>query len=516
MRHMFALLLACLITLPTLAAPPTVSRETTHYLGPLDDEGYVDYVAAINHHFGKNIEPDENAFAGILTRLDPTVFNFTHLAQLYGTLGIKPEADAAKKFVMFDKFAELHDLSRAEFEQQFDAALRSLWSAEQYPHVAAWLEHNKQALGEISDALKRRRYFSPIVLTSGQSLLMAADFQHFGPMRVLARTYMLRADLHFNAGDFSSAVADYVSLRMLAFHLSNEPSQMGSLIGISVFSLADEMLIRWIESAKLDTATIDLLVHHRQNLPPLKPIRESMLDGFELNLALDAVTKLHAGEIGMAELMTSEVIGDRSPEYLEKLNGFYRRLFENEHFNLNLALNIIVRQMEAYPQIQDNETYEAYLERLERAEALVQDHQRIPDEMTEVFLRYLHNHEAGDTRELTETLTHNVSGILLPAVGPAQKSYAKLRIRHNLVDTALRVEKYRAVNHSYPAKLEDLVPEYAERVPMDMADGKPLRYRLLPAGFLLYSVGANLTDEGGEGAGPDDGDIAIRLDRVHR
>lgn len=34
------------------AGPPTVSRETTYYLGPLDEEGYVDYYAAVNAAFG--------------------------------------------------------------------------------------------------------------------------------------------------------------------------------------------------------------------------------------------------------------------------------------------------------------------------------------------------------------------------------------------------------------------------------------------------------------------------------
>jgi hypothetical protein len=35
-------------------------------------------------------------------------------------------------------------------------------------------------------------------------------------------------------------------------------------------------------------------------------------------------------------------------------------------------------------------------------------------------------------------------------------------------------------------------------VPLDEFDGKPLRYRREGEGFILYSVGTNLVDDGGE------------------
>jgi hypothetical protein len=44
------------------------------------------------------------------------------------------------------------------------------------------------------------------------------------------------------------------------------------------------------------------------------------------------------------------------------------------------------------------------------------------------------------------------------------------------------------------------VPDLLPRIPTDALDGKPLRYRLLPEGkaYVIYSVGWNQTDEGGE------------------
>jgi hypothetical protein len=82
------------------------------------------------------------------------------------------------------------------------------------------------------------------------------------------------------------------------------------------------------------------------------------------------------------------------------------------------------------------------------------------------------------------------------------------RVNHFATDAeiaVLRVEialyKYRAANHCFPSALSELSPQYLQTVPMDPFGGgpnKPLRYRLNPDGrFLLYSLGPDLTDNGG-------------------
>ena len=62
---------------------------------------------------------------------------------------------------------------------------------------------------------------------------------------------------------------------------------------------------------------------------------------------------------------------------------------------------------------------------------------------------------------------------------------------------ALAVERYRLVHGVCPERLADLVPDYLDAVPMDPFDGEPLRYRRLETGYMVYSVGRNLVDDGG-------------------
>lgn len=71
--------------------------------------------------------------------------------------------------------------------------------------------------------------------------------------------------------------------------------------------------------------------------------------------------------------------------------------------------------------------------------------------------------------------------------------------------SALRpLERFRLRTGDYPAALAQLVPSQLKELPIDPWSGNPLCYkRIHPAAdaqhraFLLYGVGANLTDDGG-------------------
>lgn len=63
---------------------------------------------------------------------------------------------------------------------------------------------------------------------------------------------------------------------------------------------------------------------------------------------------------------------------------------------------------------------------------------------------------------------------------------------------AIALERHRLENGTYPEKLSALVPDFATKLPHDLFDGQPLRYRRIDAGgYLLYSIGWNGKDDGG-------------------
>ena len=68
-----------------------------------------------------------------------------------------------------------------------------------------------------------------------------------------------------------------------------------------------------------------------------------------------------------------------------------------------------------------------------------------------------------------------------------------------LAMTAIALEQFRAAHgNQYPATLAELTPAYLTAAPQDPFDGQPLRYRKQASGYVLYSVGQDLKDNGGK------------------
>jgi hypothetical protein len=69
--------------------------------------------------------------------------------------------------------------------------------------------------------------------------------------------------------------------------------------------------------------------------------------------------------------------------------------------------------------------------------------------------------------------------------------------RLRVVRVAVAVERYRVAHDHLPEHLDELVPAYVETTPIDPYDGQPLRYRKLQPGFVVYSIGKDLSDDEG-------------------
>lgn len=81
----------------------------------------------------------------------------------------------------------------------------------------------------------------------------------------------------------------------------------------------------------------------------------------------------------------------------------------------------------------------------------------------------------------------------------AMRKAANAEIARNLVITAITLKRYELQHHQLPATLDELTPDLLKVVPIDWMDGQPLRYRRNADGtFLLYSVGENGKDDGGD------------------
>lgn len=63
---------------------------------------------------------------------------------------------------------------------------------------------------------------------------------------------------------------------------------------------------------------------------------------------------------------------------------------------------------------------------------------------------------------------------------------------------ACALERYRLAHQDYPETLAALTPQFIDRIPLDIVNGQPMKYRRNSDGqYVLYSIGWNETDDGG-------------------
>jgi hypothetical protein len=90
-----------------------------------------------------------------------------------------------------------------------------------------------------------------------------------------------------------------------------------------------------------------------------------------------------------------------------------------------------------------------------------------------------------------------ITQMIMPALSRTLQLETRCLAHLRAAQTALAVEHYRLTEGHLPQSLDNLVPTYMQVVPKDPFDGRNLRYRKLETGFVVYSVGEDLTDEGG-------------------
>jgi hypothetical protein len=114
----------------------------------------------------------------------------------------------------------------------------------------------------------------------------------------------------------------------------------------------------------------------------------------------------------------------------------------------------------------------------------------------------LHQHKkASDVLDARLASLSNIH-VLLHMLLPIRSRTAAIELRSvarlRAARAGLAVERHRLAAGKLPDSLTELVPVYLESIPKDPFDGNELRYKKLEAGFVVYSIGEDMSDDGGK------------------
>jgi hypothetical protein len=329
-------------------------------------------------------------------------------------------------------------------------------------------------------ALSKCRY--PIKLEDG----MEMEVPHLPKLRACTRLLALKASLCAEMGDAEKAVETLEDAVAVGESLRYEPYLIGQLARINCRDIVFGGLEQVISRTTLSANQLDTLSNVFRQAADLKPVEQGLRA--ETCSILEGMSKLAPLNPFKAKDLSHPLSKAEELSFWRKgLHLIYRIPFSCYRWSgiLDLDKTTMVRGISKLLSAESD----PFPDRLNTSERLEKYYQGL-------FTR-----------------CSPASRTLLPALARAVGTEARFAAGIRLASVALAVEKYRVERNLIPEQLAALVPEFLPEVPTDPFDGASLRYRKTDTGYILYSVGRNRCDDGGqEGSWKDrTGDIVFTV-----
>ncbi|HZU37747.1 MAG TPA: hypothetical protein VFA18_17640 [Gemmataceae bacterium] len=490
----------------------TIGKATTYATGPVDPDGYVDYVTALNERLSEHIKPADNANVLLWQALGPHPEDGTMPPGYFHWLGMKRPPDRGEYWIPVSRFLDEHPklapskrpINKAAPDpayQQLDDAERRPWKVNEFRWMVAWLKANAKPLALTVQATRRSQYFNPLVPSSHGTQpagLVAALLPNVQTCRGLATALACRAMLALGEGRPDDAWQDLLACHRLGRLVARGGTVIEFLVGVALEGIVGQADVTLLASGKLDAQQIVSHLHDLQSLPPF-PALADKVDLGERFMALD--TAMMVQRHGVAYLYGVGV-GSPADSFLERIGQAFEQ-FELNQANWNDVLGRINQwydRLVAAMRINDRATRDKQLAALaqELKDARLAHH----------GILVLLSHE-----QVGEWLSYTLLSLLTPALEKIQTSSDRVEQVQSNLYLAFALAAYRQEHGRYPESLSALAPKYLSRVPLDLFSGKALIYRPRADGYLLYSVGVNGKDEEGRGYEdmPPGDDLSVRI-----
>lgn len=516
-RNLAWLLPVLFICLPVLAQekdaeriPLKIGKDTTYFTGPVTEDGIIDYVAALNKHYGEGIAQDDNAFA-LLAQLHPkqtpdaSEHQVLYWDRLFEVLGIEPD-DAMPSLLTRWQYAADAGLEDLEFEAMVDEAMQGPWTKKELSHVHAWMLANAAVSEKVEEALVRPHYYAPLIRTADDESLPAILVPQLGFLREAGRLIGVHGMYALAQGDVATTLDAAIRLRKFGKLVSHEPTLIGVLVGISLQNMQRELIEALVETGSVSQQEAVAYLDTHARVGSVDTVSRAIAQHERL-MTLDTIQRAWAG----ARTDLHFFIG-RGDEEARRAAKRMDAVVRSRFFDINRSLRAVNKrydELASIPAIEDRgqriKAYEAF----NKASAVPDAIKRIP------MLFHIAAIDALPEGWTSDRYTDEVTGVftlLLMADAAATVRTQKRSQTRRLVEaTAIGLLGYRDQHGELPASLDALVPTYFDAVPIDFASNKPLVYRVNDDGSaIVYSIGENLKDDGGVDDYTD-GDIAIRI-----
>jgi RNA polymerase sigma factor (sigma-70 family) len=337
--------------------------------------------------------------------------------------------------------------------------------------LAAFVQRNREALQFFAQGAQHEQSRYPVDFTQGQKLQMP----HLQKIKSGIQVAEMAAILDAENNDGKQAADDVLITLALARSLNAEPMLISQLVRAAGVSLAVDALNQVVNRTTLPPESLSEL---SQTFRAAEDY-DAKGEGFNRSLIGEKVMVMAAFKTASVQELVEFAAQDATEEQRQRMVQLLKQpggLKDEQSYLETTFQQLLAARKEAFP------------ERLKNAAAV---QQRATEASNGELL-------------LNNSWLTGYPGI----VGREARCLANSR----LALTAVALEKFRAAhNNRYPATLSELTPNYLDMTPTDPFDSQPLRYRKQGAGYVLYSIGPDLKDDGGKRMNGNGGDLVFAV-----
>ncbi len=324
------------------------------------------------------------------------------------------------------------------------------------------LEHYAPQFQEWSEWRTRKQCRFDLDLNAGAAI----PFPHLGLFANAAKLFSLRAQTQLALGNSVAAYDDFRNCLQAYFSLANEPALICGLVRITCLQTAI-----WTAGAGLADHSWD-----DENL-------QKIAEDFAAVRVWDGYKYSFASERGFGNGIEDKYI-DKSPweraSEISAIPGLPG--FSGPPIGYAFAL-LMPDRMFRDNQLRANRYFDELLGRV-NAEGTKYD----PDRATP---------SGADQFQGIDDVWFAFFKISAPVFSTVAEMFALVQTRLDQGTLAIAIERFEIKRGLPPKSLTELAPDFIARVPDDIYSAKPMIYRRKEGGgFVLYSVGPNLSDDG--------------------
>jgi hypothetical protein len=449
--------------------------------------GPIDYLAALEKHYSQGVTHENNMVVPLLEALGPNALAKNQPRDgITNRLGMPPLAEIGEYFQPRDKFPK--DASAGNQGPESDDAqfVEHAWKASDYPQTAAFLKANDKPLAKLIEASKRPRFFYPFDAGYRPDALIELQLPYLLYSRQSSRALIMRAMMRMGENDVAGARDDLAAAHRLAGLFTQGLTLIDRLVGYAIDSEASRAEQSLAASGTLDAAHARDWLTASAQLPPMLNGVADGIDFSERYLYLDMMQ--YGARRGLPRFMqmVSEPLKTSAPPgaalRLAPVRWGHAMVVGNEWYD---------RLAAAFGKA----------DRVERREAV------------RTVMADLASYTRGEGTYMHMLLSSEWPlALFFPALEQIIDRDDGAAASRALTSIAFALAAHRSEHGNYPAMLAALAPAYLPVIPNDPFTNKPFIYRPGKAGYLLYSVGPDLQDDGGRpasAAAGAKGDLAV-------